>query len=62
MTLTSAEQLTVPIYLSNLIVGDMFPWGEIMAGGVIACVPVFLLYMFSAGFLSGDRNAGGVKG
>ena len=62
VTLTSSEQLTVPIYLSNLIVGDMFPWGEIMAGGVIACVPVFLLYMFSAGFLSGDRNAGGVKG
>lgn len=60
--LTSSEHITVPIYLNNLIIGDMFPWGEIMAGGVMACVPVFLLYMFSSGFLSGDRTAGGVKG
>ena len=62
VTLTSNDQITVPLYLSNLIIGDMFPWGEIMAGGTMACIPVFLLYMFSAGFLSGDRNAGGVKG
>ena len=62
VTLTSAAQQTVPLYLSSLIIGDMYPWGEIMAAGTLACIPVFLLYMFSASFLSGDRNAGGVKG
>ena len=62
VTLNSDAHRTVPLYLSSLIVGDMIPWGEIMAAGVMSCVPVFLLYMFSSGLLAGDRTAGGVKG
>lgn len=62
VTLNSDAHRTVPLYLSSLIVGDMIPWGEVMAAGVMSCVPVFLLYMFSSGLLAGDRSAGGVKG
>lgn len=62
VTLNSDANRTIPLYLSSLIVGDMIPWGEVMAAGVMSCVPVFFLYMFSSGLLAGDRSAGGVKG
>ena len=62
VNITSDANKTIPLVISEMIFGDMFPWGEIMASGVLACIPVFILYMISSRFLAGDSTAGGVKG
>ena len=53
---------TFPLVISGLIYGDLYPWGQIMAGAVIACIPILLLYMFSSRFVVGGATSGGVKG
>ena len=58
---TSAEIRTVPVALQYLITGDVFRWGQIMAGSVIAAVPIMLLYYFSQRFVVQGLAAGAVK-
>lgn len=62
VNLTSTSVKTFPLVISGLIFGDTFPWGEIMAAGIISSVPVLLLYTMSNTLLSADRNSGAVKG
>ena len=58
---TSPEIRTVPVALQYLITGDVFRWGQIMAGSVIAAVPIMLLYYFSQRFVVQGLAAGAVK-
>jgi multiple sugar transport system permease protein len=59
--ITSTEIRTVPVALQYLITGDVFRWGQIMAGSVIAAVPIMLLYYFSQRFVVQGLAAGAVK-
>lgn len=52
---------TVPLVISGLIWGDMFPWPEIMAGGAIMCIPILLIYMFASNLLVNGLTAGSIK-
>ncbi len=58
---TSEEIRTVPLALQYLITGDVFRWGLIMAGAVVAAVPIMLLYYFSQRFVVQGLAAGAVK-
>jgi len=53
---------TIPLILSEMIVGDVFAWGPLMAGATIASIPILFIYLFSAGNVVGGLTVGGVKG
>ena len=60
--ITSPNKQTVPVAISYLITGDVFRWGQIMAGSVSAAVPVMLLYYLGQRFVVQGLAAGAVKG
>jgi multiple sugar transport system permease protein len=54
---------TIPIGVpSELIRGDAFFWGELMAGALLGSVPVALLYSFFVDHFVSGLTAGAVKG
>jgi multiple sugar transport system permease protein len=56
------QTMTVPIRLSMMIVGDQYIWGQLMAGAVLASVPVAILYFLGQRFVVQGLAAGSVKG
>jgi multiple sugar transport system permease protein len=54
--------MTVPIKLSMMVVGDQYIWGQLMAGAVLASVPVGVLYFLGQRFVVQGLAAGAVKG
>ena len=54
--------MTVPIRLSMMVVGDQYIWGQLMAGAVLASVPVAILYFIGQRFFVQGLAAGAVKG
>jgi len=54
--------MTVPIRLSMMMVGDQYIWGQLMAGAVLASVPVAILYFLGQRFIVQGLAAGSVKG
>lgn len=61
VNINSTEMKTFPVIISNLIYGDIYPWGQIMAGGILAGIPILVVYMLASNFLVGGTTAGGVK-
>ena len=53
--------MTVPIKLSMMVVGDQYIWGQLMAGAVLASIPVGLLYFIGQRFVVQGLAAGAVK-
>jgi ABC-type glycerol-3-phosphate transport system permease component len=53
---------TLPVGLAGLIRGDIYLWGPMMAGSVLAAVPVMVLYMLAQRFVVQGLAAGAVKG
>jgi multiple sugar transport system permease protein len=60
--ITSPDKRTVPVALQYLITGDVFRWGLIMAGSVVAAIPVMVLYYLAQRFVVQGLAAGAVKG
>ncbi|HEV2108787.1 MAG TPA: carbohydrate ABC transporter permease [Thermomicrobiales bacterium] len=60
--ITSENLRTVPLGLNYLITGDVFLWGPIMAGAVVASLPVIILYFLAQRFMVQGLTAGSVKG
>src|SRR5215831_5956197 len=54
--------MTVPIKLSMMVVGDQYIWGQLMAGAVLATVPITILYFLGQRFVVQGLSAGSVKG
>src|SRR2546428_8229395 len=54
--------MTVPIKLSMMRVGDQYIWGQLMAGAVLASVPVAVLYFLCPRLVAQGLAAGSVKG
>lgn len=46
---------------TELIRGDMFFWGPLMAGGLLAAIPVVFLFSFLVDYYVSGLTAGGVK-
>ena len=61
VNLTSATVQTFPLVISSLIYGDMPPWNQLMAGAIMACIPIIIIYMLASSSLVGGATAGGVK-
>jgi multiple sugar transport system permease protein len=60
--LTNEMSRTMPLALSDMIVNDTFAWGPLMAGAIVATVPVTIVYMCASRFLISGMTLGGVKG
>jgi multiple sugar transport system permease protein len=56
------KTMTVPIRLSMMMVGDQYIWGQLMAGAVLASVPIAVLYFIGQRFVVQGLAAGSVKG
>ncbi len=61
VNVTKTSMQTFPLMIAGLIFGDMYPWGQLMAGAILACVPILIIYMFASGSLVGGATEGGVK-
>ena len=59
----SKESLkTLPVGLQGMILGDVIPWGQLMAASIIMAVPVVIIYGYAQRFLVEGLTAGSVKG
>lgn len=53
---------TITVGLSGMALADVYVWGQLMAGAVIASIPVVLLYTFASRYLVKGLTFGAVKG
>ncbi len=61
--LTKSEIRTVPVgAIAELIRGDVFFWGQLMAAAVLGSVPVAVIYSFFVEYYVAGLTAGAVKG
>jgi multiple sugar transport system permease protein len=59
----SAENKTVPVaVLTQLVEGDVYHWGSLMAGALLGSIPVAIIYSFFVEHYVAGLTAGGVKG
>jgi multiple sugar transport system permease protein len=60
--ITSESLRTLPIGLQSLVVGDILPWGQLMAASLLMAVPVMVVYIYAQRYLVEGLTAGSVKG
>jgi multiple sugar transport system permease protein len=61
--LTKSSVRTVPVgVISELIRGDVFYWGQLMAGALLGSIPVALIYSFFVEHYVAGLTSGSVKG
>lgn len=61
--LSSEENRTLSLVISSMFAQEqVYPWGVILAGTVVATVPVLLMFIFGVEKLIGGWSEGGVKG
>jgi multiple sugar transport system permease protein len=61
--LTKSSVRTVPVgVISELIKGDVFYWGQLMAAALLGSVPVAIIYSFFVEHYVSGLTAGAVKG
>jgi multiple sugar transport system permease protein len=61
--LTQSAVRTVPVgVISELIRGDVFYWGQLMAGALLGSIPVAIIYSFFVEHYVAGLTAGSVKG
>src|SRR5947207_2965248 len=63
LALSKSSVRTVPIgVVGELIRGDAFYWGQLMAGALLGSIPVALIYSFFVKYYVAGLTAGAVKG
>ncbi|MEA5013732.1 MAG: carbohydrate ABC transporter permease [Candidatus Limiplasma sp.] len=61
--LSSEENRTLSLVISSMFAQEqVYPWGVILAGTVVATVPVLVMFIFGVDKLIGGWSEGGVKG
>ncbi len=59
---SSSDQITASVGVtSELIRGDIYFWGSLMAGAVLGSVPIVILYVFFLDYYVSGLTAGAVK-
>ena len=58
----SREVFTLPVGLGQLIIGDIQPWGALMAASLLTALPIVIIYMLGQRFMVAGLTAGSVKG
>jgi multiple sugar transport system permease protein len=60
---TSTDQLVLPVgIITSLIKGDVFNWGQIMTGALLAAAPPLVIYAFLMDYYIAGLTAGATKG
>lgn len=59
---SSDQQVLTTGTVTSLIKGDVYHWGGLMAGAVLACLPPVLLYVFLMDYYISGLTAGSTKG
>jgi multiple sugar transport system permease protein len=60
--INSINNKTIPPMIANLVRGDIYLWGPMMAGSIMAAAPVVVLYILAQRFVVQGLGAGAVKG
>jgi ABC-type glycerol-3-phosphate transport system permease component len=60
--ISSDSEKTVPLGLVEFIIGDVYQWGPLMAGAVLASLPPILIYVLAQRWIVSGLAAGAVKG
>lgn len=61
--ISSSVVKTLPVGIrSELVRGDVFYWGPLMAAGLLASVPIILIYSFLTNYYISGLTKGSVKG
>lgn len=60
--INSESLRTLPIGLQSMVVGDILPWGKLMAASLLMAIPVVVVYTYAQRFLVEGLTVGGVKG
>src|SRR3972149_2980115 len=59
---SSSDQITASVGVtSELIRGDIYYWGPLMAGAVLGSVPIVILYVFFLDYYVSGLTAGALK-
>jgi len=59
---SSSDQITASVGVtSELIRGDIYFWGELMAGAILGSVPIVILYVFFLDYYVSGLTAGAIK-
>jgi multiple sugar transport system permease protein len=58
---SSAQKTIGPAVVTELIRGDVFYWGELMAGAVLGSVPIAVIYAFLLDYYISGLTAGAIK-
>lgn len=59
--ITSEENMTLPIGLSQLFYTKHYVWGRMMAASTLSAVPIVILFSVVEKYFAGGLTAGGVK-
>lgn len=53
---------TLSVGIAQMIIGDVLPWGELMAAALLMAIPVVTIYIIGQRFMVAGLTAGAVKG
>ncbi|MGH7911235.1 MAG: ABC transporter permease subunit, partial [Candidatus Dormibacteraceae bacterium] len=42
--ITDNHLMTLPVGMQSMIVGDILPWGELMAASLLVTIPIVIIY------------------
>ncbi len=56
------SQKTLPVGLEEFVIGDVFAWGPLMAGSLIASLPPVLIYIAAQKWVVSGLGGGAIKG
>lgn len=56
------SQKTIPVGLAEFVVGDVFAWGPLMAGSLLALLPPVLIYLAAQRWVVSGLAGGAIKG
>jgi multiple sugar transport system permease protein len=60
--ITSEQLFTLPVGLQQLVFGDIYPWGQLMAASLMMALPVVAIYIYAQKYMVEGLTAGSVKG
>jgi multiple sugar transport system permease protein len=60
--LSKETLFTLSVGLAQMIIGDVLPWGELMAAALLMAIPVVTIYIMGNRFMVAGLTAGAVKG
>lgn len=61
VVVTQSSVKTLTLALSDMVVADVYAWGPLMAGSIIATLPVLVLYVCASRYIVSGLTVGSVK-